>query len=94
MYAKMWKFERVLPSLTVAFGIITLGAGFVTNYAGLVSTRIVLGLFEGCLFPGLALVRTLHVQSALQAVDIAFTVHSELVRSPGYKPSLRQSSSL
>ena len=55
MYAKKWRFERVLPSLTVTFGIITLGSGWVTNYAGLVGTRLALGLFEGCLFPALAL---------------------------------------
>ena len=55
MYAKKWRFERVLPGLTIAFGLITLGSGWVNNYAGLVGTRIILGLFEGCLFPGLAL---------------------------------------
>lgn len=55
MYAKKWKFERVLPSLTVAFGLITLGGGFVTNAGGLIGTRIVLGLFQGCLFPALQL---------------------------------------
>jgi sugar phosphate permease len=55
MYAKQWRFERVLPSLTIAFGLITLGGGFVNNNAGLVGTRIILGLFQGCLFPALAL---------------------------------------
>lgn len=55
MYAKKWRFERVLPSLTIAFGLITLGSGWVNNYGGLVGTRLALGLFEGCLFPALAL---------------------------------------
>ena len=55
MYAKKWRFERVLPSLTIAFGLITLGGGFVKSNGGLVGTRIVLGLFQGCLFPALAL---------------------------------------
>lgn len=55
MYAKKWKFELVLPSLTVAFGLITLGGGFVQNAGGLIGTRIILGWFEGCLFPALAL---------------------------------------
>ena len=55
MYAKQWRFERVLPGLTVIFGVITLGSGWVHNYGGLVATRLILGLFEGCLFPGLAL---------------------------------------
>lgn len=55
MFAKRWRFERVLPSLTVAFGAITLGSGWMSNYAGLATTRLVLGLFQGCMFPCLAL---------------------------------------
>ena len=55
MYAKKWRFERVLPSLTIAFGLITLGGGFIKTNGGLVGTRIILGLFQGCLFPALAL---------------------------------------
>ncbi|KAJ6021328.1 high-affinity nicotinic acid transporter [Penicillium herquei] len=55
MVAKRWKFERILPSLTIAFGAVTLGSGWITNYAGLAATRLILGLFQGCLFPCLAL---------------------------------------
>ena len=55
MYAKKWRFERVIPSLLVIFGAITLGGGFVNTYGGLVATRIILGLFQGCMFPALAL---------------------------------------
>ena len=44
-----------MPTLTICFGVVTLGSGFVNNYAGLVGTRLILGLFEGCLFPCLAL---------------------------------------
>ncbi|OAA65398.1 high-affinity nicotinic acid transporter [Niveomyces insectorum RCEF 264] len=55
MVAKKWKFERVLPTLTVSFGAVTLGAGFIHNYGSLVATRLLLGLFEGCLFPCVAL---------------------------------------
>ena len=54
-YAKRWKFQRVMPGLTICFGAVTLGGGFITNNAGLVGTRLILGLFEGCLFPCLAL---------------------------------------
>ena len=53
--AKQWRFERVIPSLTIIFGLITLGGGFVHNAAGLIGTRVILGLFQGCLFPALAL---------------------------------------
>ncbi|KAJ5918907.1 high-affinity nicotinic acid transporter [Penicillium verhagenii] len=55
MVAKRWRFERVLPILTIAFGAVTLGSGWMTNYASLAATRLVLGLFQGCLFPCLAL---------------------------------------
>lgn len=55
MLAKRWRFERVLPTLTVLFGIITLGGGFIHSYGALMATRLLLGLFEGCLFPCLAL---------------------------------------
>ena len=55
MVAKRWRFERVLPSLTVLFGIVTLAGGFIHNYPSLVGTRLILGLFEGALFPCVAL---------------------------------------
>ncbi|OAA65391.1 high-affinity nicotinic acid transporter [Niveomyces insectorum RCEF 264] len=54
-YAKRLQFQRVMPTLTILFGAITLGGGFIHNYAGLVGTRVILGLFEGALFPCLAL---------------------------------------
>ena len=44
-----------MPSLTVIFGLITLGGGWVNNASGLIATRVILGLFQGCLFPALAL---------------------------------------
>ncbi|KAL1840352.1 hypothetical protein VTK73DRAFT_3779 [Phialemonium thermophilum] len=55
MVAKRWKFERVLPTLTVAFGVITLAGGFIHSFSALAATRLILGLFEGCLFPCVAL---------------------------------------
>lgn len=35
-----------------AFGLITMAQGFVQNYAGLLTTRFLLGLFEAGMFPG------------------------------------------
>lgn len=55
MVAKRWRFERVLPTLTICFGAITLGGGFINTYGGLAATRLILGLFQGCLFPCVAL---------------------------------------
>lgn len=34
------------------FGVVSLCQGFVTNYAGLLATRFLLGLFEAGIFPG------------------------------------------
>lgn len=48
--AKVW-----LPVLTVAWGIITIGLGFVTNYASFLAVRAILGLAEGGLLPGFVL---------------------------------------
>jgi MFS family permease len=35
-----------------SFGLVTLLQGFVTNYAGLLTTRFFLGAFEAGMFPG------------------------------------------
>ncbi|GES66619.1 MFS general substrate transporter [Aspergillus terreus] len=43
-----------LPSIMVAWGIVTTLMGIVQNYAGLVAARFFLGLTEAGLFPGLA----------------------------------------
>ncbi|KAL3426838.1 major facilitator superfamily transporter [Phlyctema vagabunda] len=47
---KIW-----LPSLTIAWGIVTMCLGFVRNYAGFVSVRAILGVAEGGLLPGMVL---------------------------------------
>lgn len=72
MVAKKWRFERVLPTLTVCFGLITLGGGFIHSYGGLVATRLILGLFEGCLFPCLALFIANWYKREEMAVRMAF----------------------
>lgn len=48
--AKFW-----LPFLVFCWGIITICLGFVQNFAGLVVVRMLLGLFEGGLLPGMPL---------------------------------------
>jgi Na+/melibiose symporter-like transporter len=45
---KIW-----LPFLTIIWGIITMCLGFVTNYAGFVAVRALLGIAEGGLLPGM-----------------------------------------
>lgn len=42
-----------IPSIMVAWAVICIGMGLVTNYAGLLVTRALLGVAEGGLFPGI-----------------------------------------
>lgn len=42
-----------LPTLTIAWGIITMCLGFVRNYGGFVAVRAMLGIAEGGLLPGM-----------------------------------------
>lgn len=41
-----------IPSIMVAWGIVTVLLGIVHNYPGLLAVRAALGLAEGGLFPG------------------------------------------
>lgn len=43
-----------LPSIMIAWGVVTLCTGFVQNYTGLLIVRIFLGVGEAGLFPGVA----------------------------------------
>ncbi|TQV99317.1 major facilitator superfamily transporter [Cordyceps javanica] len=47
---KIW-----LPFLTFAWGMITIGIGFMRDYKDFMILRAVLGIFEGGLFPGIVL---------------------------------------
>lgn len=44
-----------LPFLTIAWGIVTIGIGFMKNYNTYMALRAILGLFEGGLLPGMVL---------------------------------------
>ncbi|EAT86778.2 hypothetical protein SNOG_05714 [Parastagonospora nodorum SN15] len=46
LLVKRLQFNRVIPMITFCWGL---------NFAGLVTTRIFLGFFEGCLFPSMTL---------------------------------------
>ncbi|KIV93764.1 hypothetical protein PV10_04955 [Exophiala mesophila] len=51
LYVKRLRFDRVIPTVVFCWGIVCLGNGFITNFASLVACRLLLGLFEGVLFP-------------------------------------------
>jgi len=55
LLVKRLQFNRVIPTITFCWGVTCLCTGFVQNFAGLVTTRIFLGFFEGCLFPAMTL---------------------------------------
>jgi MFS family permease len=52
-FLKMFKPHVWLTGCIVLFGAVSLGLGFVTNFAGLVACRVLLGLFECGTFPGI-----------------------------------------
>ncbi|GAP84115.2 putative major facilitator superfamily protein [Rosellinia necatrix] len=43
-----------IPSLVVGFGIVSIGTAFVKTYEQLIGVRVLLGIFEGGTFPGIA----------------------------------------
>ncbi|TFK25155.1 MFS general substrate transporter [Coprinopsis marcescibilis] len=45
----------LLPTILVLWGVVVIAHGFVTNYAGLIALRVVLGALEGPMFPGIVL---------------------------------------
>ncbi|KAF2871638.1 retrograde regulation protein 2 [Massariosphaeria phaeospora] len=55
IYVKRLQFHRVIPTITFCWGVVCLCTGFVQNFGGLVTCRIFLGFFEGCLFPAMTL---------------------------------------
>ncbi|KIV87121.1 hypothetical protein PV11_02689 [Exophiala sideris] len=55
LYVKRLQFHRVIPAITFCWGLVCMSAGFVQNFPGLVVTRLLLGWFEGCLFPSMTL---------------------------------------
>ncbi|EOD50897.1 putative high-affinity nicotinic acid transporter protein [Neofusicoccum parvum UCRNP2] len=56
MAVKRWGANRILAIAFVCWSAITLGTGFIHNYRQAVAMRLLLGLFEGGLFPSLTFV--------------------------------------
>ncbi|KAH8807438.1 retrograde regulation protein 2 [Xylogone sp. PMI_703] len=52
---KRLQFNRVIPAITFCWGIVCMCTGFVQGFPSLIVTRILLGFFEGCLFPSMTL---------------------------------------
>jgi len=52
---KRLRFNRVIPAITFCWGVVCLCTGFVHSFGPLIVTRLLLGFFEGCLFPSMTL---------------------------------------
>ncbi|KAI0401974.1 retrograde regulation protein 2 [Xylaria palmicola] len=55
LLVKRLRFDRVIPIITLCWGLVCLFTGFVQSFGPLVITRVLLGFFEGCLFPSITL---------------------------------------
>ncbi|RVX68862.1 hypothetical protein B0A52_07517 [Exophiala mesophila] len=55
LMAKRLQYNRVIPGVSLSWGLVCLANGFVKNFAGLAVCRLLLGLFEGFLFPSMVL---------------------------------------
>jgi hypothetical protein len=84
---KTLKASRLLPTVVIAWGAVVLGNGFITNYAGLIACRLILGLLESALTPCLFLTLSLWYQ-----VSFLLTSHILLdvdLRAAGKRSSCR-----
>lgn len=69
---KKFRPSRWLAFITVGWGIVSTLTGIVQNYAGLLATRTLLGLFEGGLLPGLTVYLTLFYTNKEIALRIGY----------------------
>lgn len=51
-----------LPSLIIGWGIVTIGQGVTTSFAGLVVCRVLIGVFEAGFFPGMVYLISMYYQ--------------------------------
>ncbi|TDZ13856.1 putative transporter [Colletotrichum orbiculare MAFF 240422] len=72
MIIKRLQPARYLAGLTIAWGIIATFSSFVNSFAALVSCRLLLGLFEAGLFPGVVLYLSMFYSRRSLALRIAY----------------------
>jgi MFS family permease len=69
---KKFRPSRWLAFIMIGWGIVSTLTGIVQSYAGLVATRVLLGLLEGGLLPGLTVYLTLFYTKKEIALRIAY----------------------
>ncbi|EEA23196.1 high-affinity nicotinic acid transporter, putative [Talaromyces marneffei ATCC 18224] len=55
LLVKRLQYNRVIPFIAFCWGLICMCSGFVQGFPSLAVTRLLLGFFEGCLFPSMIL---------------------------------------
>ncbi|KAF2096325.1 retrograde regulation protein 2 [Rhizodiscina lignyota] len=55
MVVKRLSFKRVIPIIAFCWGLVCMCMGFIHGFGALVALRLLLGFFEGCLFPSMTL---------------------------------------
>ncbi|KAI0427129.1 retrograde regulation protein 2 [Xylaria sp. FL1042] len=55
LLVKRLQFNRAIPTIAACWGLTCLFTGFIQSFDSLIITRILLGAFEGCLFPCITL---------------------------------------
>lgn len=79
MLLKYFTPSRYIAVLTVTWGIISTLTGLVQNFGGLVACRLLLGLVEGGLFPGLTIYLTMFYTKAELALRIGYLFVSSAI---------------
>jgi MFS family permease len=64
--------SRWIASITVAWGFVATFSGFTQSYAGFIVCRLLLGLFEAGLFPGMVVYLTLFYTKKELALRTAY----------------------
>ncbi|KAF2792120.1 major facilitator superfamily transporter [Melanomma pulvis-pyrius CBS 109.77] len=64
--------SRLIPFFIISWSCVIIGAAFINNYASLIATRLLLGVFESGLFPCLTLYLSTFYQPAEQARRISY----------------------
>ena len=72
LLVKRLNFCRVISAVTLSWGLVCLFTGFVRSFGPLIVTRILLGFFEGCLFPAMTLLLCNWYKREELGVRIAF----------------------
>jgi MFS family permease len=81
---KRLQFNRVIPTVTLLWGIVSIGNGFITNFASLIACRLLLGLFEGFLFPSSVLLMANWYKREELGVRISYLYSESFGREDSY----------